>query len=190
MVTLSADLRAGHDVDARVDRRAVADGHAVADGGERMDVDVAADRGGRADGGQRADADSRRRGRRAEMAHDGRKRPCTSSTWMAGSPSGTNPRGATTAAAAALLQQMGLLDLVDQRDLARLGIAHGGGAEDHQLAVANELPTDQRRKLGKGSLHGRDSFPGRASPSLPPAEGAESQEQWNVPQSGPPGKSS
>ena len=50
----------------------------------------------------------------------------------------------------ALLQQMGFLDLIDQRDLTRPGVAHGGGAEDHQLAVANESAHQPARQARQG----------------------------------------
>ena len=72
---------------------------------------------------------------------------------------GVKLRGATTAAAAAILQTMVLLGLVDQRDLAGFDLSQRSGAANHQLAVANDLTLDQRRKLGKSGLHDADSFP-------------------------------
>ena len=71
-----ADLRAGHDVDAGVDRRAGADRHAVADRGEGMDVDVC----GRSSAVGLTAASGLMPiraavARRAEVAHDGGKRP-------------------------------------------------------------------------------------------------------------------
>ena len=83
---------------------------------------------------------------------------CTSSTWMAGSSSAQSSRR-NHGRGAAILQTLVLLGLIDQRDLARFGVAQRGGADDQQLAVADDLPADQRRKLGKGGLHVADSFP-------------------------------
>jgi hypothetical protein len=63
---------------------------------------------------------------------------------------------------------MVLLGFVDQGDLALLGVSQHGGATNRQLAVANDLPTDQRRKLSKSRLHDADSFPGMSQSSTPP----------------------
>ena len=92
--------------------------------------------------------------------HDGRERPMHVVDLDGGDVSRREAPGRNHGRGAAILQTMVLLGLVDQRDLARLGVAQRCGAANHQLAVANDLPTDQRRKLGKSGLHDADSFPG------------------------------
>ena len=75
----------------------------------------------------------------------------------------------------ALPQQVGFFRLIDQRDMARFGIAQRGGAKDQQLAVTDDLTADQRGKLGKGGLHVAESFPGRVAPSCPPNRRSQTQ---------------
>ena len=44
--------------------------------------------------------------------------------------------------------------LVDQRDLARLGVVKRGGPVDHEATVTDQHSVDQRRKLCERGLHG------------------------------------
>ena len=148
----------------------------------------AADLGGGADDRQRADADPRRlraAGRNGarwrRTPHERRPPGWPEVRWARNRPARRRPPPGTGPAG-------GSLDLIDQGDLARFGIAQGGGAEDQQLAVADDLPADQRGKFGKGRLHVADSFPGQALSMHPRTKGS-NRVQWNVLKSRHRGKS-
>ena len=137
-----------------------ADLHVVADRGEGMDVDVVGQLGGGADGGQRADADAAAGGAAGGSGQSpgrrpgGRRPPGSRAT-----PLGVNAAGRSTAAARQAARLRLLLLAVDQRDLARLGVAQRRGPVNHQVARAEQPSLDQRRQLGKSRLHDWESFP-------------------------------
>ena len=85
---------------------------------------------------------------------------CTSSTWMAGRFLGVKLRGATTAAAQQFSKRWFFSAWSTSVIWPGSGVAQRCGPADRQLAVADDLPADQRRKLGKSGLHVADSFPG------------------------------
>ncbi len=160
MVTLVAQLAAGHDVGAGVDGRAGADFDVRADRGAGMHVDVVAQPRGGVDQSGAADADAAARAGRPEVRDDGREGPM-----HVVDHDGRHGQGFARKAArhhrglrAGGGQMAGLFVLVDQRDVARPGVVQGGGAVHFDRGVADHLTIDQSRQNGQARRHRRNPF--------------------------------
>ena len=149
MVTSLADAAAGHDVHARMDRRAVADRHGVANGREWMDINVGAEDSRHADRRHAADADPLRRPPGAKVENDlGKGRvyvvneDCRPVVGRERTRANDGRRLAAGKGASAI-------GAVGQRDFARHGVAQRSGPINHQIGRSNHLAVNQESQFAK-----------------------------------------